>query len=151
MAYYLLQLSYTPEAWAMMLDTPQGPLEGMRLLVQSLGGTLEGAWLTFGEYDAVLICQMPDHISAAAVSMAASAAGSVRVIKTTPMMTVEESLESLKRVTAAGPYTRHNTAGDTTLPVLRGKPANYRGILYTGYKRFRQRMEKMVGGKEGGR
>ena len=151
MAHYLVQLAYTPEAWAMMLDAPQGPLEGMQSLVVSLGGTLEGAWLTFGEYDAALICQMPDHISAAAVSMAASAAGSVRVIKTTPMMTVEESLESLKRVTAAGPYTRLNTAGDTTLPVLRGKPANYRDILSTGYKRFRQRMEKMVGGKEGGR
>jgi uncharacterized protein with GYD domain len=149
MAYYLVQAAYTPEAWAMMIETPQGLLAGMRSLVESLGGTLEGAWLTFGEYDAVLICQMPDHISAAAVSMAASAEGSVRVIKTVPMMTVEESLEALKRATAtAGPHPRNSAPGHSTLPVPRVKQGNYRDLLSTGYRRFKQKMEQMVSGKE---
>jgi uncharacterized protein with GYD domain len=152
MAYYLLQLAYTPEAWAMIVDTPQGPLEGMRALIENLEGRLEGAWLTFGEYDAVLICQMPDHISAAAVSMAASSAGSVRLIKTTPMMTVEESLEALRRVTAAtGPQGRNNAAGHTTLPVRRGRESHYRDILSTGFRRFKQKMGEMMSGKEGQR
>jgi uncharacterized protein with GYD domain len=151
MTDYLVQVAYTPEAWAMMLEAPQGPTEGMRALVESLGGILERAWLTFGEYDAVLICRMPDPISAAAVSMAASAAGSVRLIKTTPIMTVEESVEALKRVTSLGGHTRNNASGHTTLPARRDKPANYRDLLSTGYRRFKQKMEQMVGGKEGGR
>jgi uncharacterized protein with GYD domain len=152
MAHYLVQFAYTPEAWAVIADTPQGPLEGMRSLIENLGGRLDGAWLTFGEYDAVLICQMPDHISAAAVSLAASVAGSIRLIKTTPMMTAEESLEALKRVAAAaGPQGRNNAAGHTTLPVPRGKESHYRDILSTGFRRFKQKMGDMVSGKEGGR
>jgi hypothetical protein len=124
----------------------------MQSLIENLGGRCDGAWLTFGEYDALLICQLPDHVSAAAVSMAASAAGSVRLIKTTPMMTVEESLEALNRVTAAtGPQARNNPVGHTTLPVPRGKQGNYRDILSTGFRRFTQRMGEMVSGKEGRR
>ena len=78
MAYYLVQAAFSPEAWGTMLKKPHMPLEDLRPLLERLGGKLESCWLAFGEYDALLICQLPDQASAAALSMAASARGSCK-------------------------------------------------------------------------
>src|SRR5688500_15016389 len=98
MPYYLLQVVYTAEAWAAMVKHPHVRLESLSPVLERLGGRLEGGWLAFGEYDAVLICQMPDHASAAALAMAAASEGAVKAVKTTPLMTVEESLDALQKV-----------------------------------------------------
>lgn len=102
MAYYLLQAAYTPEAWAAMVKNPQNRLEAVRPVVERLGGKIEGGWLAFGEYDAILICQMPNNVSAAAFSMAASAGGAVKAVKTTPLMTIEEGMEAMRKAAGAG-------------------------------------------------
>ncbi|MFQ5875984.1 MAG: GYD domain-containing protein [Dehalococcoidia bacterium] len=102
MAYYLLQAAYTSEAWAAQVKDPRNRLEVIRPVVESLGGKIEGAWLTFGEYDVVAIFEMPDNVSAAAFSIAAGAGGGVKAIKTTPLMTLEEGIEAAKKAGAAG-------------------------------------------------
>jgi uncharacterized protein with GYD domain len=102
MAYYLIQLAYTPEAWATQIKNPQNRLEAVRPVVEKLGGSFEGAWYAFGEYDVVAICKMPDNVSAAAFSLAASAGGAVKAFKTTPLMTTEEGLEAMRKAGAAG-------------------------------------------------
>ena len=39
--------------------------------------------------------QMPDNVSAAAFSMALSAAGAVKAVKTTPLLTFAEGIEAM--------------------------------------------------------
>lgn len=102
MPYYLLQAAYTPEAWAAMAKNPQNRVEAVRPVAQRLGGSIEHAWLAFGEYDIVAICQFPDNASAAAFSIAASAGGAVKSIKTTPLMTAEEGVEAMRKAGGAG-------------------------------------------------
>lgn len=102
MAYYLLQVAYTPEAWAALVSNPQNRMEAVRPVVERLGGRMEGAWLSFGDYDLVAICQMPDNVTAAAFSIAAAAGGALRAIKTTPLMTSEEGVEAMRRAAGAG-------------------------------------------------
>lgn len=102
MPYYLLQAAYTPEAWAAMAKNPQNRVEAVRPVAQRLGGSIEHAWLAFGEYDIVAICQFPDNASAAAFSIAASAGGALKAIKTTPLMTVEEGVEAMRKAGGAG-------------------------------------------------
>jgi uncharacterized protein with GYD domain len=53
-------------------------------MIERLGGKLEGYWIAFGDYDSVVIAQVPDNICAAALSLAASAGGALKSIKTTP-------------------------------------------------------------------
>jgi hypothetical protein len=53
-----------------MVQNPHVRLEGLRPVLERLGEKLEGSWLAFGEYVAVLICQMPDYASAAALAIA---------------------------------------------------------------------------------
>ncbi len=102
MAHYLFQCSYTAEAWASLLQNPRNRLEAVRSVVEGLGGSMENAWTAFGEYDVVAILQMPDNVSVAAFSMAVAAGGAVKSIKTTPLMSMEEGVEAMKKASGSG-------------------------------------------------
>jgi uncharacterized protein with GYD domain len=102
MPYYLVQTAYTPEACAAMVKSPQDRLEAVRPVVERLGGKLLSMYMAFGEYDVVGIAEMPDNVSAAAFSMAVAAGGSVRAIKTTPLMTIQEGIEAFRKAGQAG-------------------------------------------------
>jgi uncharacterized protein with GYD domain len=97
MAHYLLQVGYTPAAWAAMIQKGGNRLDAVRPFVEELGGSLDGGWLCFGEYDLVAIMQMPDNVAAAAFSLAAAAGGAVRALKTTPLLSTEEGVQALQR------------------------------------------------------
>lgn len=97
MPLYMLQLSYTPEAWAVMVKKPQDRIEAVRPVVRKLGGKIETAYFAFGEFDLVAIVNMPDDVSAAAFSIAASAGGSVKAIKTTSLMTIREGMQAMRK------------------------------------------------------
>lgn len=102
MPHYMTQVSYTPEAWARLVKSPQDRAQAIRPMIEGLGGKLESFYLTFGEYDVVIITEMPDNASAAAISIAAAAGGSLKAIKTTPLMTVDDEVEALKKAAQAG-------------------------------------------------
>ena len=102
MPYYMLQAAYTSEAWSALIENPQNRLDALRPVVEKLGGKIEGGWLAFGEHDAVVICQMPNNVSAAAFSMAASAGGAVRAVTTTPLMTIDEAMEAMRKASGVG-------------------------------------------------
>ena len=97
MAYYLMQIAYTPEAWASLVRNPQDRIEAVRPAVERLVGRLQGAWFSFGEYDLTIILEMPDNVSVAAFSIAVSAGGALKAVKTTPLLPVSEAVEALRR------------------------------------------------------
>jgi uncharacterized protein with GYD domain len=102
MPYYLFQASYTSAAVAALCKKPRNREGVIRSLVENLGGKLEGAWLAFGDYDVVAVMNMPNNVSAAAVSMAAAAGGALRSAKTTPLLKFSEGVSALKKATRAG-------------------------------------------------
>jgi uncharacterized protein with GYD domain len=102
MAHFLLQVAYTSEAWANMLKNPQDRIAIVSKFVENLGGTLEGGWLSFGDYDTVAILNMPDDASAAAFSMAVAAGGACKSVKTTPLLSVQEGIEAERKAAIAG-------------------------------------------------
>jgi uncharacterized protein with GYD domain len=61
----------------------------LEALVKQQGGRLEAFYYTFGDADAVGIAELPDNVTAAALSLAINASGIVGV-KTTVLLTVEE-------------------------------------------------------------
>lgn len=97
MPKYLVQVGYTTESWGNMVHNPQNRLELVRPAVESLGGRFEDAWLSFGEYDIIGICDFPENIDAAAFSIGVSSTGSVRAFKTTPLLTMEEGVEAMRK------------------------------------------------------
>lgn len=102
MAHYLLQVGYTPEAWASLIAKPHDRIEAVRPVVEKLGGKITNGWFAFGDYDLVAIVDMPGNVEAAAFSLAAAAGGAVRAIKTTPLLTTAEGVEAMKKASASG-------------------------------------------------
>jgi uncharacterized protein with GYD domain len=97
MPLYMTQFAYTPEAWAALVDNPEDRSIPVRQLAESMGGRLVSWYLSFGEYDGLLIFEAPDDATAGAAVLAAAKRGHLRATKTTPLFTAEESMEIMRR------------------------------------------------------
>jgi uncharacterized protein with GYD domain len=102
MSHYLIEVSYTPEAWMVLTKNPQNRIEAIRPAVEKLGGKVENGWFSFGEYDVIVVLDMPDNVAAAAIAMAFAAGGALKTVKTTPLLTAEEALEAMRRGAESG-------------------------------------------------
>jgi uncharacterized protein with GYD domain len=70
-----------------MLVKPEDRAGAVSRLLSKAGGRLIGLYLTFGEYDFVLIAEMPGETQMAAALLAASAGGGVTGLRTSLAMT----------------------------------------------------------------
>ena len=97
MAFYMIQGAYTVEAIATMAKNPQDRSVPVRELVQKIGGRLISFYFCFGEYDVVVLVELPDDSAATAVAMAAISPGHLKAYKTTKLFTVEETMEAMRK------------------------------------------------------
>lgn len=97
MALYLTRFSYTPETWARLMKQPEDRREAARKYIESVGGKLHGFWYAFGTYDGYNLWEAPDNVSMAAVAIAIGGGGALSKFETTPLLSVEETLEALAR------------------------------------------------------
>jgi uncharacterized protein with GYD domain len=102
MPFYLVQASYSVQATAAMVKSPQDRAGAVRPLIERMGGKLHGLWLAFGKYDIVGIAEMPDNVSAAAFAMAIGSSGGMSAYRTTPLMTMAEGTEAMKKAGGVG-------------------------------------------------
>jgi uncharacterized protein with GYD domain len=102
MAVYMFQAAYSTSAIGALVSQPQDRTGAVRKPIESLGGKVIGFWLSFGEYDVVSIVEMPDNVSAAAISLALAAGGSLKAQKTTPLLTIEDGLSALNKAAGCG-------------------------------------------------
>jgi uncharacterized protein with GYD domain len=97
MSHYLLEIAYTPEAWAAQLEDPKDRSEVIRPVLESVGARFECLYYAFGDRDIVGIIDAPDNVSAAAISLAFSAGGALKSCRTTPLMTVQEGMDAMRK------------------------------------------------------
>jgi uncharacterized protein with GYD domain len=92
-----MRFGYTAEAWARLLKKPEDRREVARGIIEKLGGKLHGFWYGFGEHDGHVLIEAPNNVAAAAFAVGISAGGSLRSSETTVLLTVEETIEMLKK------------------------------------------------------
>ena len=102
MPLYLTRFSYTPATWARLMKNPEDRRVAARKYIESVGGKLHGFWYSFGTYDGYNRWEAPDHVSMAAVAIAIGGGGALSKFETTPLLTVEETLEALGRANSVG-------------------------------------------------
>jgi len=102
MPFFLHQVGYTPDALSKLIANPQDRFETVRAPIEKLGGKIKDSYFAFGEYDAVLITEMPDSVSAAAIALAFAAGGSLRSCRTTPLMSAAEGLDAMRKAATCG-------------------------------------------------
>jgi len=102
MPHFLHQVSYTPEAIARLIANPQDRTEAVRGPIEKLGGRIKELYFAFGEKDAILITEMPDNVSAAAIALAFAAGGALRNVQTTALMTTAEAMDAMRKAATCG-------------------------------------------------
>lgn len=96
MPKYLMQARYTTDGiQGLARDSASGRRSDVQAAVTALGGKVEAFYYAFGDDDAVMIVDLPDSVKAAALSLAISGSGAVR-LRTTPLLTVEDVDQALE-------------------------------------------------------
>ena len=97
MPKFLVEANYTAEGIkGLVKDKASGRKAALTQAVKKLGGKLDAMYFCLGENDVIVIADVPDHITAAALGLVASASGLVRT-KTTALLTVAEADEALSK------------------------------------------------------
>ena len=97
MPKYFFSGSYTAQAWAHMVDSPEDRSKQAREAVEAVGGKMESFYWAFGPDDFVLIADLPDDSAAGAVSVGVSSGGAVTGAKTIKLITMDEGRAMLEK------------------------------------------------------
>ncbi|HWN02542.1 MAG TPA: GYD domain-containing protein [Candidatus Dormibacteraeota bacterium] len=102
MPKFMVQASYTSPAWNKLVQRPENRMEALRPVVEKLGGEIIAWYYAFGDYDVVVLFDVPSNVNAAAFSMAIAGSGAVKDFKTTILMTPDEGFDALLLAQGAG-------------------------------------------------
>lgn len=101
MARFITFFSYSAEAAKAMIERPSDRTAAARALAESLGGTQEAFYWMQGKHDGFLITNVPDGVSAAALSMAVGATGAVGRLETHQIFDADEQAAIVKGAATA--------------------------------------------------
>lgn len=97
MKKYLIKGTYTAEGTkGLIQEGGTGRKNAIEKMLTDSGGKVEAFYFAFGDDDVILIIELPDDISAAAVALRVNAAGLVRICMTV-LLTPEDIDEANKK------------------------------------------------------
>jgi uncharacterized protein with GYD domain len=101
MAKYMLVGGYTTESWKAMIENPTDRTAVARKIIEAVGGKLESFYWSFGDDDFVAIFDAPDDMSAGAAAIVVGSSGALRNVRTTKLITADESRKLLEKAKTA--------------------------------------------------
>ena len=90
-----------PETINAAMERPSDRSAVVGALLQAAGGTLDAYYWMFGKHDGMVIVDVPDSASAAAVSLAVSSTGAFAHLETNELIPADEIQPLLERAKAA--------------------------------------------------
>jgi uncharacterized protein with GYD domain len=103
MPKYLVTGSYTVDGLKGVLkEGGTGRRKAVEAAVNAMGGRLEAYYFAFGEHDVYSIIDVPDNVTATALSMGIAGTGTVRT-RTTVLLTPEEVDQATKKTLSFRP------------------------------------------------
>lgn len=103
MPKYLMEASYTAEGVkGLAREGGSSRRKSVEEMVKGLHGKLEALYYAFGASDVFLIVDVPDAVTAAAISLAVNQSGAVQ-LKTYVLMTPEEIDQAAKKAVSYRP------------------------------------------------
>ena len=101
MAHYLIEVGYTAEAWSAQVESQANVVDRISPALKVCGGKLETIFYAFGDCDLIAIIDFKNAEDAAGFALAVTSSGALRSYKTTPLLTVDQGLASMKRAAEA--------------------------------------------------
>lgn len=97
MATYVTFFRYSGEAWKKMIDTPENRAVAARTLIEKVGGSMQVFYWMFGEWDGLVIYDVPEPSMAAAFSGIVSSSGLLDQLKTHQLLAMDEARSALQQ------------------------------------------------------
>ena len=97
MAHYLIEVGYTPQAWNTQIDKHPNVVDRITPALDACGAKLQSIYYSFGDVDLVAIIDFKKPEDAAAFALAVNSSGALRSYKTTPLLSVDQGIESMKK------------------------------------------------------
>jgi uncharacterized protein with GYD domain len=97
MATYLFQFSYSLDSVKGMVAKPKNRRDAAETVIAVTGGRLLDMYFCFGDYDGVAIAEFPSNVDVAAASLAINSSGAFSKVKTTVLITMDESVQAMEK------------------------------------------------------
>ncbi len=97
MPLYLTHFQYTPEPVEGLIQGPRERADTFRAAAEALGARMISLYYTFGNNAGIVLFEAPDEGAAMAVLQSPSVAASMRVTRTTTLLTAQQMEEVMRR------------------------------------------------------
>jgi uncharacterized protein with GYD domain len=97
MPKYMILFGLTGETMGRFMQTPSDRSATVRDLVGQLGGELESYYFMFGQYDGVVICDLPDSAAAATLGAAVAGTGAFSRYETHELISTEDMVSHMQK------------------------------------------------------
>jgi uncharacterized protein with GYD domain len=98
MAKYAVFFTYTSDSWERLIKNPGfDRAAAMRHLADSMGGTLESIYWMSGTYDGINIIDVPDSVTATALSVTLIGSGAFKQVETHELFGEQEIGQALEK------------------------------------------------------
>lgn len=114
MSIFITQGRYTQPAMKGLVAKPEDRMDEVKALMKRSGGKLLNYYITFGDYDFIIISDMPSPQAVMSSLAAAAAGGGVTDLKTTLAITTAEAKEAFAMATPSAAKFRSAGASDPT-------------------------------------
>ena len=108
MSHFMIRWQFTQASAKALTGKPHDRTAAATTLIENFKGKLHSYYLSFGEYDGLAICELPDNTAAAACSMAAAATGGFTRFGMTMLLTAKEAEAAMRQA--------HDTKSDYKPP-----------------------------------
>jgi uncharacterized protein with GYD domain len=98
MAKYVVFFTYSSDSWERLISNPGfDRAAAMRGLADALGGTLESIYWMSGTYDGFDIIDVPDSVTAAALSVTMTSTGAFKRVETHELFDEQQIGQALEK------------------------------------------------------
>jgi uncharacterized protein with GYD domain len=101
MAKFALFFNFKPETWDALMKKPGDRMAAVRDLASSVGGSLESYYFMLGDRDGMVVIDVPDAASAAALSLAVSSSGAFSHMETRQLIAPDDMPSMLEMAARA--------------------------------------------------
>ncbi|MCH6578520.1 MAG: GYD domain-containing protein [Proteobacteria bacterium] len=98
----MIQITYSDDALAELMRHPQDRGAVLSDLFDRLGGKIEAFYHALGEFDLVVIAELPDNESMAAILLAIRSTGVAKTQNVTTLLSRDEAVNALRRAGGSG-------------------------------------------------
>jgi uncharacterized protein with GYD domain len=97
MTVYIVQGRYSQQALKGMVAKPEDRETEVRKLIEGAGGKLLSFYMTFGEFDFLIVTELPDPVATFSALAIAGAGGGVTDLRTTIGLTSAEAMRGFEK------------------------------------------------------